>query len=45
MSIFNSLIAFNMNSYLESNNNINDPLIPGRIIAQIAIDPEKNIKK
>ena len=37
---FNEL---NINSYLERKTSIKDPLIPGRIIADIAIAPEKNI--
>ena len=37
-----SFIALIMNSYLESNKRIKEPLIPGRIIAVIAIDPVKN---
>ena len=35
---------FNINSYLERKTSIKDPLIPGRIIADIAIAPERNIK-
>ena len=37
--------AFKINSYLERNTRINDPLIPGSIIAEIAIAPEINIKR
>ena len=37
--------AFNINSYFDKNTRINDPLIPGRIIAEIAIAPDINIKK
>ena len=37
--------AFNMNSYFDKNTRIKEPLIPGRIIAEIAIAPDRNIKK
>ena len=37
--------AFNINSYFDKNTRINDPLIPGRIIAEIATAPDINIKK
>ena len=37
--------AFNINSYFDKNTRINEPLIPGRIIAEIAIAPDINIKK
>ena len=37
--------AFNINSYLDKNTRINEPLIPGRIIADIAMAPERKIKK
>ena len=40
----NSLIAVIIYSYFESKRRINDPLMPGRIIAVIAIDPVKKIK-
>ena len=36
---------FKINSYLERNTRINEPLIPGNIIAEIAIAPERNINK
>ena len=37
--------AFNMNSYFDKNTRIKEPLMPGRIIAEIAIAPDRNIKK
>ena len=36
---------FKINSYFDKKTNINDPLIPGRIIADIAMAPERKIKK
>tara|TARA_A200000159_G_C7293847_1_gene326957 strand:+ start:919 stop:1305 length:387 start_codon:yes stop_codon:yes gene_type:complete len=36
-------IALIINSYFESKRRINDPLMPGSIVAVIAIDPDKNI--
>ena len=38
-----SFIEFIIYSYFENKRRINDPLIPGRIIAVIAIEPVKNI--
>ena len=38
------LIALIINSYFERSNKINEPLIPGRIVAVIAIEPDKNTK-
>ena len=37
--------AFNINSYFDKNTRINEPLMPGRINAEIAIAPDKNIYK
>ena len=37
--------AFNINSYFDKNTRINEPLMPGRIIAEIAIAPDRNINK
>ena len=39
------LREFKINSYFDKKTNINDPLIPGRIIADIAMAPERKIKK
>ena len=36
--------AFNINSYFDKKTRIKEPLIPGRIIADIAIAPDRNIK-
>ena len=36
--------AFNINSYFDKKTRIKEPLIPGRIIAEIAIAPDRNIK-
>ncbi len=38
------LIALIMNSYFERSKRIKEPLIPGRIVAVTAIDPDKNTK-
>ena len=37
-------IALMMNSYFESKRRINEPLMPGSIVAVTAIDPDKKIK-
>ena len=39
------LSAFNINSYFDKKTRIKEPLIPGKIIAEIAIAPDKKIKK
>tara|TARA_B100000886_G_scaffold64765_1_gene40478 strand:+ start:328 stop:525 length:198 start_codon:yes stop_codon:yes gene_type:complete len=36
---------FKINSYFDKKTSINEPLIPGRIIADIAMAPERKIKK
>ena len=36
---------FKINSYFDKNTRINEPLIPGRIRAEIAIAPDMNMKK
>ena len=38
----NQLNVSTKNSYLDMNTRINEPLIPGRIIAEIASAPDKN---
>ena len=38
------LIALIINSYFERSSRINEPLIPGRIVAVIAIEPDINTK-
>ena len=39
-----SFIEFIINSYFESKSKINEPLIPGKIIAHIAIEPVKSVE-
>tara|TARA_B100000405_G_C16331365_1_gene280479 strand:+ start:56 stop:331 length:276 start_codon:yes stop_codon:yes gene_type:complete len=47
LNIFMSklLSAFNINSYFDKKTRIKEPLIPGKIIAEIATAPDKKIKK
>tara|TARA_B100000287_G_C20504302_1_gene730406 strand:- start:23 stop:400 length:378 start_codon:yes stop_codon:yes gene_type:complete len=39
------LSAFNINSYFDKKTRIKEPLIPGKIIAEIAIAPDRKTKK